>query len=226
MLRGTLADLPAPLPPPVTFVVGAVAALDLTASPEAPPVHIPDGFLTGEAAAIGWTAVAAAAWRVCLHRVRGEQRERDLPVAGLAAAFFLVGDAPMFPVTSAPQGHLLGGAAGGARCSGPWLGAMTIAVVCAIQALALGDGGITTLGLGDRQPRARPRVRRLPAAARAAPACCRPRRAGSRVAAGVAAWVCVDARGAACSSPSSRSAPRVDIDLGTIAGSARSAPTR
>jgi uroporphyrin-III C-methyltransferase len=29
--RGTLVALPAPLPPPVTFVVGAVAALDLTA---------------------------------------------------------------------------------------------------------------------------------------------------------------------------------------------------
>jgi siroheme synthase len=35
VLRGTLAALPAPLPPPVTFVVGAVAALDLTATPEA-----------------------------------------------------------------------------------------------------------------------------------------------------------------------------------------------
>jgi uroporphyrin-III C-methyltransferase len=34
--RGTLAALPAPLPPPVTFVVGEVAALDLTAGdPEA-----------------------------------------------------------------------------------------------------------------------------------------------------------------------------------------------
>jgi uroporphyrin-III C-methyltransferase len=31
VVRGTLAALPAPLPPPVTFVVGAVAALDLTA---------------------------------------------------------------------------------------------------------------------------------------------------------------------------------------------------
>lgn len=30
VLRGTLAELPAPLPPPVTFVVGEVAALDLT----------------------------------------------------------------------------------------------------------------------------------------------------------------------------------------------------
>jgi siroheme synthase len=33
--RGTLADLPTPLPPPVTFVVGAVAALDLSAPREA-----------------------------------------------------------------------------------------------------------------------------------------------------------------------------------------------
>jgi siroheme synthase len=30
VLRGTLQALPAPLPPPVTFVVGAAAALDLT----------------------------------------------------------------------------------------------------------------------------------------------------------------------------------------------------
>ncbi len=35
VVRGTLADLPAPLPPPVTFVVGDVAALDLTAPAEA-----------------------------------------------------------------------------------------------------------------------------------------------------------------------------------------------
>jgi uroporphyrin-III C-methyltransferase len=35
ILRGTLADLPAPLPPPVTFVVGPAAALDLCTSPTA-----------------------------------------------------------------------------------------------------------------------------------------------------------------------------------------------
>lgn len=32
--RGTVAELPGPLPPPVTFVIGAVAALDLTVSNE------------------------------------------------------------------------------------------------------------------------------------------------------------------------------------------------
>src|SRR6185312_13562010 len=79
-------------------------------------------------------------------RAGAEGRERDLPVAGLAAAFFLVGDAPMVPITIGTQGHLLGGTLAVALL-GPWLGGLTIAVVCAIQALLLGDGGITTLGL-------------------------------------------------------------------------------
>src|SRR3954464_645440 len=108
-------------------------------------MHIPDGFLSGEAALAG-AAVAGAGLAVCLRRLRAEERERDLPIAGLAAAFFLVGDAPMFPITVGTQGHLLGGAL--AVCLlGPWLGAITIAVVTTIQALALGDGGISTLGL-------------------------------------------------------------------------------
>jgi cobalt/nickel transport system permease protein len=108
-------------------------------------VHSPDGFLTGEAALLG-TATAAVGLGVCLRGARRTMRERDLPVAGLAAAFFLVGDAPMIPITVGTQGHLLGGTLAVALL-GPWLGGVTIAVVCAIQALVLGDGGITTLGL-------------------------------------------------------------------------------
>src|SRR3954467_11022131 len=108
-------------------------------------MHIPDGFLSGEASVAG-AAVAGAGLAVCLRRMRAEERERDLPIAGLAAAFFLVGDAPMFPITVGTEGHLLGGAL--AVCLlGPWLGAVTVAVVATIQALALGDGGISTLGL-------------------------------------------------------------------------------
>jgi cobalt/nickel transport system permease protein len=108
-------------------------------------MHIPDGFLTGEAAALG-TATAVAGLAVCLRGARRSMREKDLPLAGLAAAFFLVAEAPMVPITVGTQGHLLGGALAVALL-GPWAGALTIAVVCAIQALVLGDGGITTLGL-------------------------------------------------------------------------------
>ena len=108
-------------------------------------MHIPDGFLTGQAAAIG-AATGTAGVAVCLRGAARSARERDLPLAGLAAAFFLVGDAPMVPITVGTQGHLLGGTLAVALL-GPWLGGLTIAVVCAIQALVLGDGGITTLGL-------------------------------------------------------------------------------
>ena len=109
------------------------------------PMHIPDGFLTGEAAPLG-TATAVAGLAVCLRGARRSMREKDLPLAGLAAAFFLVAEAPMVPITVGTQGHLLGGALA-VVLLGPWAGALTIAVVCAIQALVLGDGGITTLGL-------------------------------------------------------------------------------
>jgi cobalt/nickel transport system permease protein len=108
-------------------------------------MHIPDGFLTPEAAAIG-AVTAVAGLSVCLRGASRSVRERDLPVAGLAAAFFLVGDAPMVPITVGTQGHLLGGTLAVALL-GPWLGGLTIAVVCAIQALVLGDGGISALGL-------------------------------------------------------------------------------
>jgi cobalt/nickel transport system permease protein len=108
-------------------------------------MHIPDGFLTGEAAAIG-AVTGAAGIAVCLRGARDTMRERDLPLAGLAAAFFLVGDAPIVPVGLGTQAHLLGGTLAVALL-GPYLGALTIAVVCAIQALMFGDGGVTTLGL-------------------------------------------------------------------------------
>lgn len=151
-------------------------------------MHIPDGFLSGEACAIGAVA-GAAGLAYCLRRVREEQRERDLPVAGLAAAFFLVGDAPVFPVTVGTQGHLLGGLLAVALL-GPWLGAVTISVVCAIQALALGDGGITTLGLGVVNLALLPAFLGYPlllVLRRALPNTAR----GLAIAAGICAWLCV-----------------------------------
>lgn len=108
-------------------------------------MHIPDGFLTAPAALAG-TAAGVAGLAYCVRRAGAEGRERDLPVAGLAAAFFLVADSPLFPVSVGTEGHLLGGTLAVALL-GPWLGACTMAVVTLLQALVLGDGGITTLGL-------------------------------------------------------------------------------
>lgn len=107
-------------------------------------MHIPEGFLTGEAAALG-AVTAAVGIGVCLRGAARTAREKDLPVAGLAAAFFVVGEAPFIPVTIGTNAHLLGGALAVALL-GPYLGALTITTVCIIQALVFGSGGITTLG--------------------------------------------------------------------------------
>jgi hypothetical protein len=103
-------------------------------------MHIPDGFLTGEAAAIG-TATALAGVALCLHQAKRTTRARDLPVAGLAAAFFVVGDAPLVPLGVGTQAHLLGGALE-VTLLGPSHGCRTFTGVTQSQALVRGDAGI------------------------------------------------------------------------------------
>ena len=103
---------------------------------------------------------------------------------GLAAAFFIVGEAPFIPVRLGTNAHLLGGALAVALL-GPYLGALTITTVCILQALLFGSGGITTLGTTVTGARARAGVHRLSDPARAA------RTVAVAVAAGVTAAVCV-----------------------------------
>jgi cobalt/nickel transport system permease protein len=108
-------------------------------------VHIPDGFVS-PAVAIAGAAVALAGLGVCVRRARLDVTERQLPVAGLAAAFFLVLEVPIIPVVVGTSGHLLGGTLAVALL-GPWLGPVVITVVTVVQALFAGDGGLSTLGV-------------------------------------------------------------------------------
>jgi len=108
-------------------------------------VHIPDGFVS-PAVAITGAAVAVAGLGMCVRRTQLELTGRQLPLAGLVAAFFLVLEAPIIPVAVGTSGHLLGGTLAVALL-GPWLGPVVITVVTVIQALFAGDGGLSTLGV-------------------------------------------------------------------------------
>jgi cobalt/nickel transport system permease protein len=108
-------------------------------------VHIPDGFVSPGTAIVG-AAVAVAGLGVCVRRAGRGVTERQLPLAGLAAAFFLVLGAPIIPIAVGTEGHLLGGTLAVALL-GPWLGPLVITVVTVVQALFLGDGGLSTLGV-------------------------------------------------------------------------------
>jgi cobalt/nickel transport system permease protein len=108
-------------------------------------MHVPDGFVSPAVAVVG-AAVAVAGLGVCVRRSGGDVTGRQLPLAGLAAAFFLVLGAPIIPVAVGTEGHLLGGTLAVALL-GPWLGPVVITVVTVVQALFLGDGGLSTLGV-------------------------------------------------------------------------------
>ncbi|MEO7193242.1 MAG: energy-coupling factor ABC transporter permease [Pseudonocardiaceae bacterium] len=108
-------------------------------------MHIPDGFVS-PAVAVAGAAVAVAGLGVCVRRAGRDVTERQLPLAGLAAAFFLVLGAPIIPLAVGTEGHLLGGTLAVALL-GPWLGPLVITVVTVVQALFLGDGGLSTLGV-------------------------------------------------------------------------------
>ncbi|MGH3936079.1 MAG: energy-coupling factor ABC transporter permease [Pseudonocardiaceae bacterium] len=108
-------------------------------------MHIPDGFVAAPVAIAG-AAVAVAGLAICVRRAGRDGTERQLPLAGLVAALFLILGAPIIPVTVGTSGHLLGGTLAVALL-GPWLGPVAITVVTVTQALFLGDGGVSALGV-------------------------------------------------------------------------------
>jgi cobalt/nickel transport system permease protein len=107
-------------------------------------MHAPDGLLEPSVALI--MAILSAAVIGCAVRHTGrELGDRQVPLAGIAAAFVFAAQMFNFPVASGTSGHLLGGALA-AVLLGPWVGALVVAVVIVVQALLFADGGLTALG--------------------------------------------------------------------------------
>ena len=108
-------------------------------------MHMPDGYMN-LATAVGGAAVAAAGIWTSLRQTGRRLAERQIPMAGLTAAFVFAVQMINFPVAAGTSGHLLGGALA-AILLGPWMGALVGTVVVVVQALLFADGGIVSLGL-------------------------------------------------------------------------------
>ena len=130
-------------------------------------VHIPDGFLTGEAAALGTAHRRGGRRRVPARRGADVRGRRTCPWRAWRRRSSSSARRRSSRSRSARNAHLLGGALAVALL-GPYLGALTITTCLHLQALRVRHGGITTLGHDDHVPRARAGVRRLPDPARAA----------------------------------------------------------
>ena len=108
-------------------------------------MHIPDGFIDGPTAA-GAAVLAVGGVGVSLRRAGELLEERQVPLAGMVAAFVFAAQMLNFPVASGTSGHLLGGVLA-AVLVGPYVGAVCVAVVVVVQGLLFADGGLTALGL-------------------------------------------------------------------------------
>jgi cobalt/nickel transport system permease protein len=107
-------------------------------------VHIPDGFINGgTSAAAGVVAVAGLS--VCVTKAAKTMDDKQVPMAGLAAAFIFAVQMLNFPVAGGTSGHLLG-ATLAAVLLGPWIACLVMAVVLVTQCFAFADGGVSALG--------------------------------------------------------------------------------
>jgi cobalt/nickel transport system permease protein len=111
---------------------------------EAPAMHIPDGFVSGPVAGVGFAlagvAIGFAVWRT--NRTMGE---RFVPLMGVMAAFIFAAQMMNFPVAGGTSGHMVGGALA-AILLGPWAAMIVMTSVVGVQALMFQDGGLVALG--------------------------------------------------------------------------------
>ena len=108
-------------------------------------MHIPDGFIDAPTCVVGGV-VAAGLIAVSVRKAAATLDDRQIPLAGLVAAFIFAVQMLNFPVAGGTSGHLLGGVLA-AVLVGPWVGSLALSVVFVVQALVFADGGLTALGL-------------------------------------------------------------------------------
>jgi cobalt/nickel transport system permease protein len=108
-------------------------------------MHLANGAITPECAAITWTA-AAGGLALCSRAAQkaGVTREK-VQLAAALGCFTFAAQAINVPLAPDFSGHLVGGVLL-AWFLGPGLGALTMALVLLLQAVTLGDGGLASLG--------------------------------------------------------------------------------
>src|SRR3989304_3077959 len=123
-----------------------MAYIDLLtpAVPHSSPMHIPDGFLSGPMAGVGY-AVAAVFVALAVWRTNRSLDEKSVPLMGITAAFIFAVQMMNFPVAGGTSGHLLGGTLA-AILVGPWAAIIVMTSVIGVQALMFQDGGLSALG--------------------------------------------------------------------------------
>jgi ABC-type Co2+ transport system permease subunit/uncharacterized GH25 family protein len=107
-------------------------------------MHIPDGYL-GPATYGGAWAVMVPIWRHASKKVRQTVETSEIPFLAMGTVFSLVAMMFMLPLPGGTTGHI-SGAVLVAILLGPWAAVIAVSISIVIQAVLLGDGGITAIG--------------------------------------------------------------------------------
>jgi cobalt/nickel transport system permease protein len=107
-------------------------------------LHIPDGYLSPETAAVMYAA-SMPFWYTASRRVNKALTSKMVPLLSIFAAFSFTIMMFNIPVPGGTTAHAVGGTLM-AIVLGPWTAVIGVSVALAIQAIFFGDGGITAFG--------------------------------------------------------------------------------
>lgn len=107
-------------------------------------MHIPDGYLSPQTY-VPLYGASFAFWAIALRKLKKELSVKHIPYLAMAAAFSFIIQMFNIPVPGGTTGHAVG-AGIAALLLGPWTAVIAVSVALIIQAIVLGDGGITAIG--------------------------------------------------------------------------------
>ena len=107
-------------------------------------MHIPDGYL-GPATYGTLFGIMIPLWAVASKKVKQTVKAAQVPYLAMGSAFSLVIMMFVLPIPGGTTGHI-SGATLVAILLGPWSALLAVSISLIIQALVMGDGGITAIG--------------------------------------------------------------------------------
>jgi hypothetical protein len=107
-------------------------------------VHIPDGIIPAQVCAGGYALTGLTTWYVLRQIRRGPDPSEEVPKAALLAAAFFIGSSINIPVPPVSVHLVLNGLLGALL---GWYAWPAILIGLFLQALLIGHGGLTTLGV-------------------------------------------------------------------------------
>ncbi len=107
-------------------------------------MHIPDGYLGPATYGLCWAAMLPV-WSYASRKVRQTVKSAEIPHLAMGTVFSLMAMMFVLPIPGGTTGHISGTALV-AILLGPWPAIVAVSTSLIIQAVVMGDGGITAIG--------------------------------------------------------------------------------